>query len=104
MGTHNYTYYNPETNEIQTGKRYSGDGFICLGAKKIAEAFTSVDPEERPKLWASLHGKSYGFDLRMLNSKLRHKLKKLGIDLQFSDRRLSDGEELLKAIEEKKGI
>lgn len=104
MGNQTYTYYNPETNEIQTGRRYSREGFIFLGYKKIAEAFTSVDPEERPKLWASIHGKSYGFDLRMLNSKLRHKLKKLGIDLQFSDCRLSDGEELLKTIEEKKGI
>lgn len=97
---HNYTYYNPETNQIKRG-RFSKDGFVCLGYKKIAEAFTSVDPEERPKLWLALHGKSYGFDLRVLNSKIRHKLDKIGIDKQFPDRLLSKGEELLSRIQKK---
>lgn len=101
------TFYNPETNHIKSIKSWSNlnvynQGYINLGYKKVAEAFTSVDPEERPILWKSLtEGKTYSFDLSMLNSKLRHKLRRLGL-YQLNDKYLSKGEELLNKINNKK--
>lgn len=100
------TFYNPETNHIKSIRfwnyDYSESGYINLGYKKVAEAFTSVNPEERPILWKSLtEGKTYSFDLSMLNSKIRHKLKRLGI-YQFSKKELSNGEKLLQKINNKK--
>lgn len=98
------TFYNPKTNQILTGKSRNftlNEDEYNLGYKKIAEAFTSVSEEERKKLWLSLHGKTYSFDFSMLNSKLRHKLTKLGIK-QFRNRGKSRGQELLEQIKNKK--
>lgn len=105
------TFYNPETNEIRSVQHWStwtifgsmaSRGYVNLGYKKIAEAFTSVSSEERPILWKSLtEGKTYSFDFSMLNSKLRHKLKRLGL-YQFPKREISRGQDLLDKINKKK--
>lgn len=100
------TFYNPETNKIRSIRSWFesniyDQGYVNLGYKKIAEAFTSVSPEERPILWKSLNeGKTYSFDFSMLNSKLRHKLRRLGL-YQLKDRYLSEGEYLLQKINKK---
>ena len=67
--------------------------YYHLGHKIIAAAFTKVSPEERRSLWLSLYGATYGFDLNKLNSKIRHKLRKLNI-FQLEERELSKGESL----------
>lgn len=101
------TFYNPETNHIKSVKAWSNleqynQGYVNLGYKKVAEAFTSVSPEERPILWKSLNeGETYSFDFSMLNSKIRHKLKRLGL-YQLQKRYLSNGKELLNKINNKK--
>lgn len=97
----NFIHYNPNTNKLITGKRIVHDSnFISLGDEKIAEAFTSVSPEERKKLWLALHSTTYSFNFNMLNSKIRHKLKRLGL-YQLCDREISRGEKLLKKIKNK---
>lgn len=105
------TFYNPETNQIRSVIHWSkwfdpqnlrNKGFVNLGYKKVAEAFTSVTPEERIMLWKALdQERTYSFDFSMLNSKVRHKLKRLGLR-QLGDCYLSEGERLLRKINKKK--
>lgn len=98
---HTRTWYNPDTNILLTSKRFpTRTGFTWLGYKKIAEAFTSVSADERPKLWLALHGKTYSFDFTMLNSKLRHKLTRLGL-YPFGERDKTEGQILLDKISKK---
>lgn len=53
-------------------------------------------------LWKALdQERTYSFDFSMLNSKVRHKLKRLGLR-QFGDCSLSEGERLLRKINKKK--
>jgi len=96
------TWYNPLTNHVCNGFSTRGEGYIPLGDRKIAEAFTSVTPEERKLLYISYtKGKTYSFDFSMLNSKIRHKLKRLGL-IQFENRPFyNDGKELLHKINNK---
>jgi len=91
------TFYNPITNEV--GK-YTSPDFIYLGCKKVAEAFTTVKPDERKILWDSYDKKTVSFDFSLLNSKIRHKLNKLGL-YQLCDKPLSNGEYLLNNINDK---
>ena len=99
MGIHNRTYYNPETNEIS--RRPCGDGFFSCGSRKFAEAMTTVDPEERPLVWRN---SNYGtIDVKNLNSKLRHKLARIGIrEILVIPKYTSPGYSLLKKILSKK--
>lgn len=103
-------YYNPITNEIRTGvtylyltnKGYYSQGFVNLGFRKVAEAFTSVSENEREKLWLAIHSNNYnGIDLTMLPSKIRHKLKKINVNLLFEKGFKTEGEELLHKIKNK---
>lgn len=76
------TFYNPDTNHIKRVKAWSNPdiykgGYVNLGEKKIAEAFTSVSIEERKILWENLKGGV--IDFTNLKSKLKHKLQKLGL-------------------------
>jgi hypothetical protein len=100
---HTKTYYNPITNKLQTGFSSSNpnSNWQNVGFKKVAEAFTSVTPEERKVLWKSYDNRTYSFDFSMFNSKLRHKLKRLGL-YQLSEKPLSKGKNLLKKINNKK--
>lgn len=101
------TFYNPETNQVRSGTYEERSllqerGFINLGDRKIAEAFTYVSPEERSLLWEAFNQKkTYSFNFSMLNSKLRHKLNRLGLH-QLRDRDLERGEALLEKINNKK--
>ena len=75
-------------------------GFVRLGDRKIAEAFTSVSPQERLLLWKAFkQGRTYSFDFSMLNSKLIHKLRRLGLR-QLERRPVTPGEELLNKIKQ----
>lgn len=102
-----HTFYNPETNQVRSGtyEEYSllqEQGFINLGDRKIAEAFTSVSPEERFLLWKAFkQDRTYSFDFSMLSSKLRHKLGRLGLQ-QLGNQDLERGEALLEKIKNKK--
>lgn len=103
---HSKLFYNPETNQLNKSYDYGENslleskGFVNLGYQKVAEAFTSVNPKERVMLWNSFNKRTYSFDFSMLNSKVRHKLKRLGL-YQLVERPLSNGEELLKKIKNK---
>jgi len=82
MSVHTNTFYNPITNQIKTGfYRIHKGGFEIIGCKKIAEAMTSVSEKERPLIWKARSGG--WIDLNLLNSKLKHKLRKLGIDRYY---------------------
>jgi len=102
-----HTFYNPETNQVRSGTYEERSllwerGFINLGDRKIAEAFTSVSPEERSLLWEAFNQKkTYSFDFSMLNSKLRHKLNRLGLSL-LGNQQVKQGEALLEKINNKK--
>lgn len=102
-----HTFYNPKTNHIKRANRFGAEassvhrlGYENLGCEKVAEAFTSVTSEERIKLWNSFFKRTYSFDFSELPSKLRHKLKKLGL-WQLPVIPLYDGEELLDKINKK---
>jgi hypothetical protein len=95
MNTH--TSYNPITNKLNS----SGSGSIDMSCKKITEAFTSVTPEERKMLWKSFMKRTYSFDFSMLNSKVRHKLTRLGL-YQLRSREVTKDAELLKKINKKR--
>ena len=96
MNRNTKVHYNPDTNELRTGvsDHFTSSGFLSLGSKTVAAAFTKISPEERRSLWLAVNSDSYGIDLTKLNSKIRHKLKKLGL-YQLSLRRMSKGQELL---------
>lgn len=102
---HTNTFYNPYTNQIRTGyHNYPDTNFVDLGSKKIAEAFTSVTPDERKMLWNSFNKRTYSFDFLMLNSKVRHKLRRLGLyQLREKDTLydINPGKDLLKKINNK---
>lgn len=99
---HTRTYYNPYTNKLHTGSIscHPNGNWVDIGCKKVAEAFTSVTPEERILLWQSYYKRTYSFDFNILNSKLRHKLRRLGL-YQLKEKPLSNGAELLKKINKK---
>lgn len=103
---HTNAFYNPDTNELLTGipSCYRTGNWQGLGSKKIAEAFTSVTSEERKMLWNSFNKRTYSFDFLMLNSKVRHKLRRLGL-YQLREKNtlydLNPGKELLKKINKK---
>ena len=103
MTRHTYSYYNYKTNELITNRvtTYRED-FKSLGSRKVAEAFTSVSKEDRPKLWLSLMKGNGLFDLESLPSRIRHKLKKLNITKAGRVINYNPGYELLKKISKKK--
>ena len=72
------TWYNPVTNQISRSNKFEQENWINLGYSKVAEAFTAVDAKERPALYKATIG-SWWINLTKLNSKIRHKLKKLHI-------------------------
>jgi hypothetical protein len=104
-----HTYYNPTTNRVLRVQTIGGvhpDGYHHVGYKKIAEAFTSLQGEERKALWKALiDERTWGVDFSLLNSKVKHKLKRLGLkDVSYHSpvRYLGRGGELLIKINKKK--
>lgn len=81
--THTYSYYNPKTNRLITNRIMAPEGFECLGCRKVAEAFTATDKKDWPLLWEN----RLGGMIRMKNlpSRLKHKLRKLGIKYEGYD-------------------
>ena len=53
------------------------EGYECLGSRKVAEAFTATKPDDWPILWQNRRGAL--INLKGLPSKLKYKMKKLGI-------------------------
>lgn len=53
------------------------EGYVSLGSRKIAEAFTATKPADWPILWQNRRGGV--INLKGFPSKLKHKMKKLGI-------------------------
>lgn len=104
---HSRIYYNPETNQIKNiiqGSDYceNNKGFVNLGHRKVAEAFTCVSADERKILWTALNqDKFFSFDFSLLNSKIRHKIRRLGL-YQLGKRYVSPGKTLLNKINNKK--
>ena len=99
---HTKTFYNAITNEIITSESNFShrEGFECIGCKKIAEAMTTVTKEERPIIYNSI---TYGIiDFDKLNSKLKHKMKKIGLKYYNISNYEPKGYTLLKTIKKKK--
>lgn len=100
---HTNTFYNPETNELITNRHFCfQEGFESVGSRKIAEAMTAVKEEDRPLIWKARESEKYwGIDLTMLPSRLRHKLKRLGITEYYATGPRTAGEYLLQKIKKK---
>ena len=80
---HTKTFYDPVENRLITNRKQGhGDNWEDIGCKKIAEAMTSVFEKERPLIWAARKGG--WIDLDKLNSKLKHKMRKLKIDKYYA--------------------
>jgi len=97
-----YCFYNPKTNHLITNRETAPEDYIKLGRRKIAQAFTTVSESERPKLYLAMKSDTYGFNLDLLNSKIRHKLKRKGIVDNLTRRYEERGVELLRKIKAKK--
>ena len=104
----NVTLYNPKTDHIKrssstiTFLNCKNDDYESVGCRKVAEAFTSVNEKERIELWKVY--KRGIIDLSKLSSKLRHKLKRLGmwdIGEPYSFY-MPKGEKLLNSIKKKR--
>lgn len=83
MSTHTYCWYNPTTNNLITNTKTAPAGYECIGSRKVAEAFTSTTKKEWKLLWENRLGGM--LRIKNLPSKLKHKLKKLGIDNESYD-------------------
>ena len=57
------------------------EGYHSLGCRKVAEAFTSTKPDDWPILWQNRRGGM--IRIKNLPSKLKHKMKKLGITTDY---------------------
>lgn len=81
--THTYSYYNPKTNRLITNRIIAPEGFECLGDRKVTEAFTATTKKDWPLLWENRRGGM--IRVQNLPSKLKHKLRKLGITSESYD-------------------
>lgn len=70
-------WYNPTTNKLITNTMSAPEDYHCLGCRKVAEAFTATKPKDWPILWENRVGGI--IKIKNLPSKLKHKMKKLGI-------------------------
>lgn len=101
---HNYTYYNPITNDLKKAGYYNKlEGYFCCGCRKFAEAMSTVNKEDRLTIWNSKIGNTQLIDINSLSSKLRHKLSKIGINQSFDwlKDKSSNGAILLRKINKK---
>lgn len=86
--THTVSWFNPNTGEIITNRSIWTNipGFVSIGCKKISESLTSLkDKKDRIKVYYAWNN---GLDFSKLNSKLRHKMRKIGlrpINVRFID-------------------
>lgn len=83
--THTASYYNPQTNDFT--KSPKGEGYYYVGSRKVAEAIGVVGAKHRLAVFNAVsvdkddfYNRTGWIDVSQLNSKIRCKLAKIGIE------------------------